>query len=442
MVKELVLDGTFKVIFVTGGAGTGKSTFIRWLMNEFDGSALLGAPTGMAAVNVGGKTLHSLCQLPTGLVRTSEIKRVPRRIEVKTAELLIIDEISMVNAHLLDCVSYFFKINRKGKINTRRMKPFGGLSVVIVGDMFQLPPVVSGELRAFCDRNYEGSAKFYKAKSLEHITSYAVELKKTYRQTDQVFVDLLSKIREGVDLTETLGQLNSRASITHAPPDDCVWLSPRNIEVDNRNFRKLDELDSSPFMHQGFIEGRFKSDHLPSPLELILKNGAQVMFTKNDVDKRWVNGSIGIVIREEDDKIRVRLTESGRVVDVGQAKWVEYQFVWNSYDKKIERKEIGSYRQFPLMLAWSVTIHKSQGRTIEKVHLDLGGGAFETGQTYVALSRCRSLAGLSMSRPLVESDILVDKEATHFYQSLRASAEEYPPEKILESLKAKNDVPF
>ena len=426
LVKQLVME-KFPIIFITGGAGTGKSTFVKWMMNEFEGAALLCAPTAIAAINIEGKTIHSLCQLPPAWIVRKDIKLAPRRKEIREAKLLIIDEISMVTSNLLDGVSAFFRLNRKVD------QPFGGLPVVIVGDMFQLPPVVNSASHDLYKRIY-GSPKFYNAKCLRASTYYAIELKKTFRQTDQKFVNVLTKIREGANLSGSLSYLNTQSIITTKPPEGSVWLSPRNIEVDNRNAYKLSKLPSASMMYRGILKDKFKSDRLPSPMELILKCGAQVMFTKNDPDKRWINGSIGLVERLEDDNIVVRMEYSGNLVDVDRSQWVDYQYKWNSDENEIDREETGSYTQFPLVLAWAITIHKSQGRTIEKVHLDLGNGAFETGQTYVALSRCRTITGLSMARPLRKSDILVDQESAKFYKHLRSVIEKLPPAKMASGL--------
>lgn len=426
LVQKLV-GQQFPLIFVTGGAGTGKSTFVRWLLKEFEGSVLLGAPTAMAAINIEGKTLHSLCQLPPAWIVKKDIKEAPRRGEIKEAKLLIIDEISMVTANLLDGVSAFFRLNRGID------KPFGGLPVIMVGDMFQLPPVVNDETRDLFERIY-GSAKFYNAKCLSTTTYYAVELNKTFRQTDQHFVDVLTKIREGVDVAISIATLNSECSISVAPPIGAVWLSPRNAEVDHRNLAELRKIDSPSRMYRGQLEGQFKSDRLPSPLEFVVKCGAQVMFTKNDTLKRWINGTVGIVKKLQDDNIVVELADTKKLVDVGRSTWQDYQYRWNSSTSEIERNENGSYTQFPLVLAWAITIHKSQGRTIEKVHLDLGAGAFETGQTYVALSRCRSISGLSMTRPLIDGDIRIDHESKAFYDELRAIIRRLPPDALMKQL--------
>lgn len=426
LVRELV-DQDFPLTFVTGGAGTGKSTFIKWLVAQYEGRVLLGAPTAMAAINVEAKTLHSLCQLPPAWIVRKDIKHTPRRREIKEAKLLIIDEISMVTANLLDGVSAYLRLNRGVD------KPFGGLPVVMVGDMFQLPPVVTGSTRDLFERIY-GSAKFYNAKCLRETTYYAVELTKTYRQSDQDFVNLLTKLREGVELGQVLDRLNRQCEIRSEAPKGAVWLSPRNAEVDSRNSSELRKIESNPKMYRGSITGKFKADRLPSPMELVLKPGAQVMFTKNDQRKRWINGTIGKVVQLSEDSISVELAGSEKLVDVERVQWPDYRYIWNDATNEIERREIGSYTQFPLVLGWAITIHKSQGRTIERVHLDLGGGAFETGQTYVALSRCRAVEGLTLSRPLTSTDIMVDEESKLFYDELRQIIQKLPPEKMAENL--------
>ncbi len=427
LVKQLV-EHQFPITFITGGAGTGKSTFVRWALNEFQGAVLLGAPTAISAVNIGGKTLNSLCHLPPGWIVKNDIKAVPNRREIQEAKLLIIDEISMVTANLLDGVSAFLRLNRK--IN----KPFGGVPVIMVGDMFQLPPVTRRELHPLYKKVY-GSAKFYNAKCLQKSSYYAVELNKTYRQSDQHFVDILTKLREGVDLPQSLDSLNSGCNLTDRPPPGTVWLSPRNAEVEQHNAREMNKLPGHTKTYTGQVSGNFQSTRVPSPMKLKLKLGAQVMFTRTDAAQRWISGSVGIIRRMLNDKIFIELADSSKLVDVGRVSWSEYQYSWNKRTRRIERSETGIFKQFPLIPAWATTIHKSQGKTIEKVHLDLGRGAFETGQTYVALSRCRSLKGLSMARPLTDTDILVDQESKLFYDSLRGVIQKLPPEKMLQTLR-------
>jgi len=427
LVKSLI-DHQFPIVFITGGAGTGKSTFVRWILNEFKGTVLLGAPTAISALNIGGKTLHSLCQLPPGWIVQNNIQSAPRRKDIKKAKLLIIDEISMVTANLLDGVSGFLRHNRKVD------KPFGGLPVIMVGDMFQLPPVVNESIQHLYNSVY-GSAKFYNAKCLQESTYYAVELNKTYRQCDQKFVDILTRLREGIDLSQSLSNLNKSCTITEFPPAGTIWLSPRNNEVDDRNRRQFAALPGSAKTYHGILKGQFKSNKLPSPKKLTLKPGMQIIFTRHDSAQRWISGTIGIVKRLLDDKIFIELSGTSQLVDVGRVKWPAYNYGWNWYKRSIDRTETGSFEQFPLAPGWAITIHKSQGKTIENVHLDLSKGAFETGQTYVALSRCRSLKGLSMARHLTVDDILVDFESKQFYESLRTIIQKLPPQDMLNQLK-------
>ena len=410
-VKQLV-EQQFPVIFLTGGAGTGKSTFIQWLCREYRGEVLLGAPTAMAAINVGGRTLHSLFQLPPAWVVKDDIKPTKKR-EIKKAKLLIIDEVSMVTANLLDGVSAYLRLNRGID------KPFGGLTVVMVGDLFQLPPVIDEKTRPLFEQAY-GSPKFYNARSLKTTDYCAIELIQTYRQTDQDFVQILCNIREGIDLENSIEQLNQQCLISQTPPQGAVWLSPRNAEVERKNKSELAKIESPNFCFEGELQGAFKADRLPSPLHLNLKVGAQVMFTQNDPKRRWYNGSIGHVSALSDHEISIVLQSNNEKLSIERAEWPEYNYQWNVDKQEIERIEVGRYIQFPLVLAWAMTIHKSQGRTIDKVHLELGKGAFETGQTYVALSRCPTIDGLSFSRQLRLADILVDTESVNFYQQLRA----------------------
>lgn len=414
----------FPLLIVTGGAGTGKSTFIRWLARSFEGHVLIAAPTGIAALNVDGKTLHSMCVLPPAWILPGDIKDFKPSI-ARGAKLLIIDEISMVNANLLDGVSNFFRKNRNCDA------PFGGLPVVLVGDLFQLPPIVNSNVRDLFARNYKTS-KFHGANAIANCPYYAIELKKAFRQVDQEFVNILARIREGIDLNNSLQRLNAACQITKEPPEGAVWLSPRNIEVDRRNSAMLARLRDPSVNYEGVLTGKYKNDRLPSPMVVELRVGAQVMFTKNG--NKWVNGSIGTVQKTLSDKVHVRLLEDGEVVEVAPATWEQFDYQFNPISGEIERFIAGTYSQIPLVLAWSVTIHKSQGKTLDRVHIDLGAGAFETGQTYVALSRCRSLERLTLSRALTAEDVRVDVESQAFYGALRKLIESTPLEKMREYL--------
>ena len=412
-VKEVIDSKEYNMIFVTGGAGTGKSTLIRWLLKEYDGRVLLGAPTGIAAINIGGKTLHSLCQLPLGWILPDEIKINTRRRELRGADVLVIDEISMVNPNVLDAIDLFFQKNRFNK------RPFGGLSVVMIGDLFQLPAIISNNCKHLFSSEYSGSNKFYMAHCMSESDYYIIELEKVFRQKDDEFVSILADIREGKNLDDAIARLNARCSILEQYPKGAVLLCPRNLEVDAHNTRELYKIHSEIFKYKGSLWGTFKQNNLPAPLELTLKVGAQVMFTQNDIpDRRWVNGTIGTVVALSSNIITVKL-DSDEEVEVGKGQWQDFKYDYDEEEKKIKRVITGGYEQYPLILAWAITIHKSQGQTIDRVHIDLGGGAFEVGQTYVALSRCTSLEGLSLSRPLTRRDILVDTEVSSFYESLR-----------------------
>lgn len=429
-IKKLI-EANFPIVFVTGGAGTGKSTFINWLMHHFYGNVLLAAPTAIAAANINGKTLHSLFHLPLQWISQSNIKDVPNRHDIVNAKLLIIDEISMVNANLLDGVSAFLRKNR------RVDKPFGGLSVIMVGDLFQLPPVVKPGLFPFFEKHYGGKTRFYAARSLTEtaITYYAVELSRTFRQADRNFVDTLADIREGKNLEQAVARINTHCRITATPPPGAVWLAPRRSEVDRANWLRLQSIRGRLYRFEGKFEGNYTaSEHtLPSPSLLDLKLGTQVMFTQNDPHKRWINGTVG-TIEKIDDEILVRTQPYGKSVKVERTRWSNFRYFWNRATGSIEKQEVGSYHQYPLILAWALTIHKGQGKTIEKVHLDLGRGAFAFGQTYVALSRCREMSGLTLSRPLSIEDIQVDRDSQLFNEHLHDLMEQLPPEKMLEAL--------
>lgn len=325
-VRRLVQAG-FPVTFVTGGAGTGKSTFVQWLTKQFDGDVLLAAPTGIAAININGKTLHSLCKLPPAWIVKKDIQQFRPEI-ARRAKLLIIDEVSMVNANLLDAVNAFFRRNRNSS------EPFGGLPVVLVGDLFQLPPIVAIGTRQLFAAEYPTS-KFFGAHLLRKLPYYAVEFRKAFRQVDQIFVDLLAKLREGVDVQTCVAEVNRMCVITTSPPAGAVWLSPRNQEVDARNRVELAKLTGPSRVYWGELKGSFKDDRLPSPRELELRVGAQVMFTKNRAG--WVNGTTGVVTAMLDGRVEVRLHGTGAVVDVGRVSWEQFDYKLSLDTHRVER---------------------------------------------------------------------------------------------------------
>lgn len=407
-VKELI-ENSFPLIFVTGGAGTGKSTFIRWLDNEFRGQTLLCAPTGIAALTIAGKTIHSLCKFPPSWIVREDIKLAPQSL-AKHTKILIIDEISMVNANLLDAMNIFFQKNRDNA------KPFGGVSVVMVGDLFQLPPIVTSVTKPLFSTNYK-SPMFFSANAIENSEFFSVELTKAFRQVDQDFVDLLSNIREGKEVEKTLETLNGACKITDTPAPGTISLSPRHADVERTNSERLAKLPGNIKTFHGRTTGKFHEKHLPVPISLNLKVGAQVMLAKNS--KHYVNGDIATVVEIFPDRIKALMLRNDKVIEVPIAIWEQFDYRFNVETQEINRVVVGSYEQLPVVLAWAMTIHRCQGLTLERVHIDLGQGAFETGQTYVALSRCRSIATLSLTRPVRADDIRVDPKATAFYAELR-----------------------
>lgn len=408
-VKEL-LDASFSLILVTGGAGTGKSTFIRWLDSEYKGQSLICAPTGIAALTVQGSTIHRLCKFPPSWIVDSDIQRDPKSL-AKHAKILIIDEISMVNANLLDAMNKFFQLNRDNK------EPFGGLSVVMVGDLFQLPPIVTEATRELFESLYK-SPKFFSADALTDSEFYAIELTKAFRQVDQEFVDLLAMIREGKNLTSAINKLNRTCRITDNPSPGTITLSPRHADIERVNNERLKQLPGEARVFNGVLTGKFSEKQVPVPNKIELKVGAQVMIAKNG--KNYVNGDVATVTQILSDRVKVMLTDRKEIVEVPIAVWQQFEYRFSHESKQIERVVSGTYSQLPVVLAWAMTIHKSQGLTLSNVHLDLGKGAFETGQTYVALSRCRSLKKLSMARPIRSEDVLVDPQAIAFYREIRA----------------------
>ena len=407
-VKEL-LSESFPLILVTGGAGTGKSTFIRWLDGEYKGQTLICAPTGIAALTVQGSTIHRLCKFPPSWIVDTDIQKDPKSL-AKHAKILVIDEISMVNANLLDSINKFFQLNRGNK------KPFGGISVVMVGDLFQLPPIVTEATRELFESLYE-SPKFFSADALTQSEFYAVELTKAFRQVDQEFVDLLAKIREGRNLAAAITKLNSTCKITDTPSPGTITLSPRHADIERVNSERLKRLPGEVKVFEGVLTGKFSEKQVPVPNRIELKVGAQVMIAKNG--KNYVNGDVATVTEIMKDRVKVMLTDRKEVVEVPISVWQQFEYKFNEETNEIERVASGSYSQLPVVLAWAMTIHKSQGLTLSSVHLDLGKGAFETGQTYVALSRCRSLKTLTMARPIRSEDILVDPQAVAFYKEIR-----------------------
>jgi hypothetical protein len=411
-----LIDSRAPFVFITGRAGTGKSTFIQALKKRLKSHAIV-APTGVAALNVGGQTIHSFFRLAPGPIDFSKIQRVKNRIGYQALRAVIIDEISMVRADLMDAIDLMLRRNASSPDN-----PFGGVQIIAVGDLFQLPPVVSTEEeQAFLHGEYK-SPFFFSAKVLKEVPLKTIEFSKIFRQKEEKFIKILNNLREGKKLSETLAAINERVESVSPDSFDGIILTGDNDRASKVNSKRLFEIDAGAVSYLGNVSGEFRVDKakLPAPVDLTLKVRSQVMFVKNDGAKRWVNGTLGIVKELGSDYVMVNVRDGlgERTVKTEAVTWENLKFVYDADENQIKSEKVGGYTQIPLTLAWAVTIHKSQGKTFDRVHVDLSRGAFAEGQVYVALSRCRTLEGVTLEKAIEKEDIHLNYDVISFYETM------------------------
>lgn len=418
-----LIQYTSSSVYLTGRAGTGKSTFLCYVCNNTHKKHIVLAPTGIAAINAGGVTMHSFFKIPFRpiLPNDPDLSTKDRRIYdflkynkakiqlIREVELIIIDEISMVRGDTLDFIDQVLRVY-SGNKNT----PFGGKQMLLVGDAFQLEPVVKRDEWQILNRFYQ-TPYFFSARVFQQIPLVQIELQKVYRQSDAHFVNILDKIRLKKADDQEIKSINQQLNPQFQTPKDelFITLATRRDTVDYINEQRLSELEGNEFSFTGKISGEYPESSLPTLKNLILKENAQVMFVKNDMERRWFNGSLGMVDEISEEGIYVRL-ENDNIHLVTLEKWENLRYKYDEANNRIIAEEIGSFNQFPLKLAWAITVHKSQGLTFDKVVIDFSGGAFAGGQLYVALSRCRSLEGMILKTPVKQSDIIVNREVEQF----------------------------
>jgi len=416
-------------VFITGNAGTGKSTLLQYFKQNTKKKLVVLAPTGVAALNVGGATLHSFFRLPPRPLHPDEIKPVSRRRKklYQSIDIIVIDEVSMVRADMMDVIDHFLRLNGKN-----RWRPFGGVQMIFIGDLFQLPPVVSSneEARLF-SANYK-SPFFFSAKVFDELDLEFIELTKVYRHKEPEFLNLLNAIRNNQASARELQQINQR----YQPQFDLnindyfITLTTTNKIASQINAEQLGKLTTPSHQFIGEIKGKFDQGTLPTDLDLTLKENAQVMFVKNDGDGRWVNGTLGRVKKIKKDQIQVK-TSDNEIHTVKRVKWEILAYQFDDKEHKVTTEVTGSFTQYPLRLAWAITIHKSQGKQFDNVIIDLGWGAFAHGQLYVALSRCKTFEGLILKTQVRPKDVIVDDRVREFSasrpDSQTISPEDLPP---------------
>jgi len=421
-----LMEKTSQCAFITGKAGTGKSTLLDYFKQHTQKKIAVLAPTGVAALNVGGATLHSFFRLPPRPIHPDEIKQVrsqKKRQLYQSLDTIIIDEVSMVRADMMDAIDRFMRLNGK-----TRFKPFGGVQMIFVGDLFQLPPVVSSDEEARLFNTIYDSQFFFSANVFYELSMAFFELTKVYRQKEQAFLHLLNAIRNNQAAHGEIQQINQRYQPQFVSDinDFYITLTTTNKLASQINATYLAKLSTPVYQFDGEITGKFDKGTFPTDLVLSLKEGAQVMFVKNDSEGRWVNGTLGRVHKIKRDEIRVE-TPDKQIHTVKQTKWEVLAYRFDDQTQMVSTDAVGSFTQYPLRLAWAITIHKSQGKQFGKVIIDLGWGTFAHGQLYVALSRCKTLEGLVLKSQVRPKDIIVDNRVVAFVASRDNAQPQQPP---------------
>ena len=424
-VARFIVEKTDVSLFLTGKAGTGKTTFLREVVRYTKKKCIVLAPTGIAAVNAGAMTIHSFFQFGLGpfvqgvIEPKSDFRINKSKLElIRHLQLLIIDEVSMVRADLMDRIDVELRRIR------RNSKPFGGVQLLMIGDLQQLPPIAHGGEDELL-RQYYKTLYFFSSAALKSMKYSCIELKNVYRQTDRHFIDILNHARDCTLTSQDISDLNARyiPGFSPKPEDGYIRLMTHNRQVDYVNETELEKLDSKPYTFVAAVTGTFPEESYPTANSLTLKKGAQVMFIKNDSERRFINGTLGEVKSIDKNSIAVRLAESGTVIDVEPMEWQNIRYQFDEESKEISSKQIGRFKQYPLKAAWAITVHKSQGLTFDKAIIDVHA-AFSPGQAYVALSRCRTLDGLVLSSPVSASVFMRDNAVDAYMSYISRPVEE------------------
>ena len=434
------VEGDNPLVLITGPAGTGKSTLVRYIQHHFAhiapqnrrcNNVAVVAPTAVAAMAANGATIHSFFRFPHKEPDSHipEIQATDRlRAICRNLQCLVVDEISMVRADMLQAMEVSLRLNSGNNI------PFGGIKIAMVGDLMQLPPVIADiEARRLfppaVDAPYP-SKFFFGAPCMRRHKPMVIHMNRIFRQTDAKFIELLHDVRMGRNLSVALPRLNEECCRPTPSNWQGIRIVPTNARADSINYKKLREIPGRQVEFEAQISGQFLLKRMPAPNPLIVKVGARVMMVKNDAAGRWINGDLGEILELDSGSIRVRLFDSGHEFDVDRATWTNYRYAYDHTVRRLASEEVGSYTQFPMTLGWAATIHKTQGATLSEVLVDLGGGTFEFGQAYVALSRCRSMNGLYLHRPLNAEDVKADPTACKWYDSQLPASVAVVPKKI------------